>query len=244
MENKNEIKNKYTTILTNLANGRQNYLNAITSHVNRLQQYSYEELIIPYINGQKDNCDVIVIDHGYNDMNYMAMEAFYGNTGLEWLESVSNLSSPSRFQIPSSYRTWCSENNYGSGDKISYIAAMNYIISKCKSANSNVKIIIGNYFATRTPFYRDNNIDGNNLAYIGDCLVKTNEAVADLNGIDIVNVYKYTDLDADNVNHKYYNQVFYGLCPDGVHPGSDPTSTLNKIIANIYIEEFKKIFGK
>ena len=65
-----------------------------------------------------------------------------------------------------------------------------------------------------------------------------------MNDLEIVNVYKFTGLDADNVNHRFYNQVFYGLCPDGVHPGSDPTSSLNRIIANIYIEEFKKIFNK
>lgn len=275
---KDEIANKYRTILTNLAwqkfpediqnvqtgtnnwgwpiytemdvneADRNQYLSAISAHTTRLQGFSYEELIIPYINGTKDNCDVVVIDHGYNDMNYIPLEVMQAGTisaeaALEWLESLS-LEKPNDYIINTPYKNWCNTNNHGVGDKISYIAAMNYIIQKCKEANSNVQIIIGNYFATRTPYYRDNNINGEDYAYIIDCYIKTNETVAAMNGLPIVNVYQHTGLDASNVGNPYYNQVFLGLCPDGIHPGSDPTGTLNKIIADIYIEAFKEIFGK
>lgn len=255
---KAEIAEKYTRILTNLANQKSRpnrYLNAIPSHIAELQKYSYEELIIPYIDGTKDNCDVVVIDHGYNDMNYIPNEAMWDHNGLAWLHS---LQSPSDYDIneATKYRAWCEEYNYGVGPKISYISAMNHIIAECKEANPNVQIIIGNNYASRTIFYKDNSIyvlvgtqfvaDGNlyNRGYFGDHLVKANEAIARINGLPIVNVYKHTDLDATNANMSTFDNMFFALCPDGVHPGSDPNGTLNKIIADIYIEEFKKIFGK
>lgn len=247
---KAEIANKYRTILTNLANQkpenvRNSYTNAINNHIARLQQYSYEELIIPYITGNNP-CDVVVIDHGYNDMEMIPMDIMFGqgkdfDGALNFLETIAT--TPSSYTITDTYKNYFGPT-HGVSDRMTYIAAMNYVIKKCKEANPNVQIIIGNYFATRTPFYRDNNINGDNFAYVCDCFVKTNEAIARMNDLEIVNVYKFTGLDADNVNHRFYNQVFYGLCPDGVHPGSDPTSSLNRIIANIYIEEFKKIFNK
>ena len=233
---------------------RNQYLNAIPGLIEGLNLGigSYEEVIIPYINGERDRCDVIVIDHGYNEMNEMAVEAFDANAandGLGWLETIGKLGDPNRFSIKDSYKNWCAQYNYGVGEKISYIAAMNYVIKECKRINPNIQIIIGNYFATRTPYYREPNPENDFIAdfrYIGDCIVKTNEAVAALNGLPIVNVYQYTSLD-ENFRATYplaYNGVFLGYCPDGVHPGSDPYGRLNRMIADIYIEEFRKIFNK
>lgn len=259
---KNEIYTRVTNKLTQLANEkdwreRQEYIDAIPGYANMFQEYSYESLIIPYINGVKDDCDVIVIDHGYNDAGYISFEAFNFdaddeasiNAGLSWLQNIIDNKTHS---IPSSYRNWCIANGYGNGDEISYIGAMSRIIQECKRVKPNVQIIIGNYFAARTPTYNetytypstDGTFSGYGFGYLADCITKGNEAVAALHGLDIVNVYNYTGLDKTLARNIYFNNIFNGLCPDGVHPGSDPTGTLNKRIADIYIEEFKKIFGK
>ena len=259
---KNEIYTRVTNKLTQLANEkdwseRQAYIDAIPGYANMFQEYSYESLIIPYINGVKDDCDVIVIDHGYNDAGYISFEAFNFdaddeasiNAGLSWLQNIIDNKTHS---IPSSYRNWCSTNGYGNGDEISYIGAMSRIIQECKRVKPNVQIIIGNYFAARTPAYNETytypsaygTFAGYGFGYLADCITKGNEAVAALHGLDIVNVYNYTGLDKTLASNIYFNNIFFGLCPDGTHPGSDPTGTLNKRIADIYIEEFKRIFGK
>ncbi|MBO5085602.1 MAG: fimbrillin family protein [Bacteroidaceae bacterium] len=269
---KAEIESKFNTILTNLAwekypenmqgnwwnqydaneETRNQYLAAIPGHIARLQQYSYEELILPHINGTsgKTQCDVIIIDHGYNDAAFMVQEAIGANgtastrEALPWLESLIN---GTEYELFSGYRTFCS--SMGDGDKISYIAAMNYIIEEIKKANENVQIIIGNHYASRSL-----NPEDQDAIY-----TKTNEAVAAINNtkinedkLPIVNVYEHTGLDAETAElytqtyggPEMYNNLFVGYCPDGVHPGSDPHGKLNKMIANIYIEKLKEIFGK
>ena len=67
-----------------------------------------------------------------------------------------------------------------------------------------------------------------------------NEAVAGMWGAEIVNVYKYTwimNIMIDNVNE------YMKFCPGGTHPHSDPTGNANKVIADIYVKELKRIFG-
>lgn len=274
---KAEIESKFNTILTDLAwekypenrvnqgsswrpnwvdtneETRNQYLAAIPEHIKKLQGYSYQELILPHINGTagKTQCDVIIIDHGYNDAAFMKQEAIGANgisstrEALPWLESLIN--GTEKYELFSGYRTFCS--SMGDGDKISYIAAMNYIIEEIKKANENVQIIIGNHYASRSL-----NPEDQDAIY-----TKTNEAVAAINNtkinedkLPIVNVYEHTGLDAETAElytqtyggPDMYNNLFVGYCPDGVHPGSDPHGKLNKMIANIYIEKLKEIFGK
>lgn len=277
---KAEIASKYQTILTDLAwekypenmqgypwnrydaneEIRNQYLNAIPGHIARLQQYSYEELILPHINGTegKEQCDVVVIDQGYNDIEMIPMDimAAQGKTfeqALDFLEDIA--ANPGLYTITQSFKNaW--GPTHGISDRMTYIAAMNYLINIIQTTNPNVQIVIGNWFASRSPLYRDNSVydlagneviyTGNidHFGYVGECFVKTNEAIAAMHKLPIVNVYKHTGLNADNVEHSKYDNVFMGLCPDGIHPASDPTGSLNKIIANIYVEEFRKIFVK
>lgn len=244
---------------------RQPYLDAIEGYQDDLEKYSYEELIIPYINGERAKCDVVVIDHGYNDAGIISFEAFKFdaddeaaiNAGLSFLQSmIDNPAAHQNHTINNVYKNWCKNNGYGEDPRISFFNSMDYIIQKCEAeatkVNNNVQIIIGNYFAARTPAYNETytypsaygTFAGYGLGYLADCITKGNEAVAALHGLDIVNVYNYTGLDKTLASNIYFNNIFFGLCPDGDHPGSDPTGTLNKRIADIYIEEFKRIFGK
>ena len=43
--------------------------------INSFKRYSYESLIIPYIDGTKASCDTVIIDHGYNDRSVIINEA-------------------------------------------------------------------------------------------------------------------------------------------------------------------------
>ena len=72
----------------------------------------------------------------------------------------------------------------------------------------------------------------------GDLICLANEAIAAQWGLESVNVYKYTGLD----NPTDFTQ-YYKFCPDGTHPGSDPSGQLNQMIAYIYIKELRRIFG-
>lgn len=284
---KTEIESKYTTILTKLAwdkypediqgywwneydaneEIRNQYLAAIPGLIADFQAYSYESLILPFIDPKQTNdpCNVIVIDHGFNDRNYIALEALYkahdGLAGKDWLNSLKTRND---YKLADWYKQYAKAtstevveyaydeqgkrvNFYGWGlgdkDKASYITAMNFLIDECKRVNPSIQIIIGNYFATGHPYLGDPLVKDEigQFHYIGDCLVQTNEAIARMNGLEIVNVYEDTGL---NKEHDANGELFELLCPDHVHPGSDPVGRLNRIIANIYLEKFREIFGK
>ena len=285
---KTEIESKYTTILENLAwkkypekmagpwgnrydaneEIRNQYLDAIPGLIADFQAYSYESLILPFIDPKQTNdpCNVIVIDHGFNDRNYIALEALYkahdgGLAGADWLNT---LDARAKYKLADWYKQYAKAtsnevveyaydgagnrvNFYGWGlgdnDKASYITAMNFLIDECIRVNPGIQIIIGNYFATGHPYLADPNVkdEAGQFHYIGDCLVQTNEAIARMNGLEIVNVYKDTGL---NKEYDANGELFELLCPDHTHPGSDPIGRLNRIIANIYLEKFREIFGK
>jgi hypothetical protein len=127
----------------------------------------------------------------------------------------------------------------------SYLYAMTYIINECLKINPDLRIIIGNYFAWKTPVFEaefkalanDLGEDSNDFCSL---LCGANEAVAGMFGFDIVNVYKYTwimNIAINDVND------FMKFCPDGTHPFSDPTGESNRIIADIYVKELSRIFG-
>jgi hypothetical protein len=227
-------------VLNRLANQKgQDYKDAIDSLIRKFQGYSYESLIIPYITGSNP-CNVVIIDHGYNDREYIGMEAFYGRDGNLWLQNL--IEGNVQYSISSQYRQVLGAN--GVGEKFAYISAMNYIIQDCEqranAVGNDVQFIIGNYFSQDTPQYSGNP----DLTHIIPSLLKSNEAVAAINDIDIVNVYQHIGLYATNDKKDYYDQLFNDYCTDGTHPASDPHLRLSKIIAQTYIEELRKILNK
>lgn len=66
----------------------------------------------------------------------------------------------------------------------------------------------------------------------------SNEAIASIHGLDIVNVYQYTGLDEDPSTGF---PKFINFCEDSVHPSTEEAHT---IIANAYLNEFRRIFGE
>ena len=213
-------------------NGKQSE-ETLNEWMNYIYSQSYVYRIIPYINGEISKCNVVIIDHGFNDAGVLIAEGLgykYEKAppyGLQWLESLKN---------GTKY-----VDNYNFG-LLSYFVCMDRIINACKEAckdvNPDLKIIIGNYFAQSVPVF-DEYYPDHGGAECAKLITKANEAVAAIYGLDIVNVYEYTGLD-DRSSHDLFNK----FCPDKVHPSSDSHGRLNKIIAQTYIQELKKILGK
>lgn len=191
---------------------------------------SYERVLLPYIDGTLNSCEIVIIDHGYNDHYSIIDEGKkYPNvdgslpSGLDWLDSIIS-----------------GETNYvydmDEIDKYSYIEAMSFIIEKCREINPEIKIIIGNYFATRSPtIHYHHQEEGAEKST--DLILAANEAVAAMWDLDIVNVYKYTGLD----NEWYVG--FEDFCKDNIHPSAKGNVESNKVIADAYVKELKRIFG-
>ena len=221
----NDIDNCYRPILSKFLSP-----GTLEEKLNDCKDNSYERVLIPYIDGTLNSCEIVIIDHGYNDHYSIIDEGKkYPNmdgslpSGLDWLNSIIS-----------------GETNYvydmDEIDKYSYIEALSFIIEKCRKINPAIKIIIGNYFATRSPtihyYHKEEGAEKST-----DLILAANEAVAAMWDLDIVNVYKYTGLD----NEWYVG--FEDFCKDNIHPSAKGNEESNKIIADAYVKELKRIFG-
>lgn len=249
-----EVDKKYRTALTNICEQEKLDMALVDQWITDFQGYSYENLIIPYINGEKDDCQVVVIDHGYNDASAIVHECWcnafrldyetYGNpptqtpnmderpTGYSWIKSIANGS-----------QTYFDMGDGAFFEKRSYINAMRFIFDECYKINPNIKIIIGNYFAETTPLFethfKNNQVDRGG-AKCCKLMNLANEAIAKMNNLEVVNVYKYTNINEETDPNW---SKFHAYCPDDVHPGMDPKGELNSIISKAYIQELATIFN-
>ena len=208
--------------------------------INSFKRYSYESLIIPYIDGTIASCDTVVIDHGYNDRSVIINEAswhpgdgetqFAAGSGRQWLEDLcdpldSKMVSETYFQ-----GKWCNDESVSS--KKHYIAAMIFLVKKIWAVNPRIKIIIGNYFATKSNVFSAE--FGSDR--LGEFVCLANTAIASWLRVNCVEVWKHTGIYNRNLPAGNDYQLF---CPDGVHPHSDSTGHSNKIIAGVYINAIR-----
>lgn len=219
------------------------------SQINKIKQYSYESLIIPYIDGTKDNCTTVIIDHGYNDRAVMIYEAL-GLAGIQpypteyvsgynYLMKLKNqeiqYSTPAEGDWEVDYLDLLAElpNLTLVGN---YIVEMTKVINAIKATNPNIRIIIGNYFTLNNPVVTAENAIWESTypdyMYFANLISYYNEAVAGIWDLDIVNVQNYIWLD---------DQSFYEFCPDGVHPWANPESV--QAIADVYIKALDGVIG-
>ena len=237
-----EIEAKYLPYLQ--ANNNLS-ANKINEWINTFKSCSYQSIILPYINGQLDNCTVIVLDHGFNDFNNILHECLLNNdfdgnfenfhkivaestsAGYNWIKSLAEDKNPV-------YKDH--EGMYEMG-KRSYFQAMEFVINECRKVNPDIKFIIGNYFARKTP-HLINNYGPIYGSLCTDLLLYANEAIANIHNFNIVNVYEYTGLD----NYDEYNFTLFAN--DYVHPSANGNTMSNKIIANAYAEELGRILSK
>ena len=80
---------------------------------------SYEDIVLPYINGTKANCKMIVLDHGYNDGRYITKQVQAGYASIDW-EST---------------------------DRSTYTGAFRYLLEKIYAVNPEIIVVIAGYFS-------------------------------------------------------------------------------------------------
>ena len=213
-----------------------NGLNIPTWLLNNFKSYSYESLIIPYIDGTIASCDTVILDHGYNDRHQILSETSWHisegeemviGSGRDWLLKLQDpldktLTAETFFQ-----GCWWSEENAEDTKKY-YWKAMVFLCKKIWAVNPRIKIIIGNYFAYKSNIFAGEY--GNDRLCEFICLA--NSGLANWLRCQCVDVHKYTGIYNRNLAAGNDYQLF---CPDGVHPHSDSTGHSNKIIAGVYI---------
>ena len=229
-----EIKTKYKPLLEKIKYKDGTPINSkqVNYFLDLLYTSSFERVLLPYINGTEAACDIVIIDHGFNDSENIILEGVEHSgvnepqpLGLSWYQSIA-----------SGKEVYSDVNGLG---KESYFEAMSFIINKCRSINPNIKIIIGNYFSSR-PLSFTWDFEEYGSALCGDLILKANQAVAAMWDLDIVDVYKYTGLDNAEGNFT----KFQAFCPvDYVHPHNDTSGKSIRTIADIYINELQRIFG-
>lgn len=210
--------------------------------LNNFKSYSYESLIIPYIDGTLASCDTVIIDHGYNDRQQILSETSWHvsegeemviGSGRDWLLTLQEplektLTTESFFQ-----GCWWSDENAEDTKKY-YWKAMIFLCKKIWAVNPRIKIIIGNYFAIKSNIFGGEY--GNDR--LGEFICLANSALANWLHCQCVDVYKYTGIYNRNLAAGNDYQIF---CPDNVHPHSDSTGRSNRIIAGVYINALQGI---
>ena len=219
-----------------------NGLNCPQWLINNFKSYSYESLIIPYIDGTLASCDTVVIDHGYNDRQVIINEAswhpgdgetqFAVGAGRNWLLKLQDpfettLETEGYFQ-----GKWWNDESVSS--KKHYMSAMIFLAKKIWAINPRIKIIIGNYFASKSNVFGAE--FGNDR--LGEFVHLANSAIASWLRCECVEVWHHTGIYNRNLAAGNDYQIF---CPDNVHPHSDSTGRSNRIIAGIYINALRGI---
>ena len=206
--------------------------------LNNFKSYSYESLIIPYIDGTLASCDTVILDHGYNDRNQILSETSWHvgegeemviGSGRDWLLKLQDpfektLETEAFFQ-----GKWLNDEN-AVDTKRYYWGAMIFLCKKIWNVNPRIQIIIGNYFAKKSNIFGGEY--GNDK--LGEFICLANSSIANWLQVKCVNVANYTGIYNRNVAAGNDYQIF---CPDNVHPHSDSSGTSNKIIADIYCRE-------
>lgn len=234
----------------------------VTEQLAIVKSLSYESLIIPYIDGTLDNCTTVIIDHGFNDIPRLVLEAHpfgsypgYENSNSETEWGYNFLTALKEGNVTvDQYLTylepfWNNAENVLT-EEYSYILAMQKIINAIYAVDENIRIIIGNYFATDSPwvnwFHFGNEFDAYQLTKV---LLYYNEAVAGIWDLDVVNVYEHLHIDESSfwaggyVDANGNKQVYPDeskFCPDGVHP-YNPEAV--KAIADVWISALNGVVG-
>lgn len=256
------LQSAYTKVNPEPSRGKQSWRekrNAwVKIHLDKLKELSYESLIMDYIDGTKDNCTTVIIDHGYNDLGNMIFLGGAFPTTEGQVRGYDHLMDLKNQKITlSDYQKVVDGNVNTNGQGRNYIQSMAKIIDAIQTKYPNVRIIIGNYFAFNSPyvtnmFKAQHETPGTNAyqqfpdyAKFTNLICHSNEAIAGYYDLGIVNVYKYLSIDDSmfyNPDHcTAPNDLDYSkFCPDGVHP-SNPSAV--RAIADVYISELDGVVG-
>lgn len=262
---KNEVQNKYYNVLNTIRRNEGLGTAWRDNLLNEFKATSYEELVIPYIDGTIDTCDVVIIDHGFNDrsnifnvcgqhadstkdnISYWPADQVGGatveypvtggNGGWHWLTHLAD----SRYYDGFVYMNTLNElGRMGDGGmRGEYFGAMCYLINKIWAVNPRIRIIIGNYFSQDYGAALGDNMN----TFMTKFILEANSQIALYYGIESVDVWKYTGLRNRNITTNDGSTIsdMIRFCPDGVHPSSDLTGESNKKIANVYVNALRDL---
>ena len=229
------------------------------SDIARLRAASFEDRLLPYLDGTYNMPDLFVIDHGHNDFKYklsdnssdIGLEPTTSNIGNELAEDTfmtanNNAKLESFFgslaDIPSARKA----EFIASVNRNCYIGAVNFIVTLILKYNPHARILfISNYEYE----------DGASIAYAP--LIPAQESLAASWAFPLCKVYEYLGYSNHIIpgskawfNATYPAQtpvttditVYKSYLPDGVHPHSDITGIANNNYAGIISEFIRKIY--
>lgn len=204
--------------------------------------FGYDNLIIPYLNGTKGNCDIVIFDHGWNDIN-RSLRAMYekindGTINDEYMQSR---------------------------DRNTFIGAFNFLYDKMLEANPKVRIIIAGYHENESNNYVGPENNKKAIGCYGKEVCAVQEYIANYYGLPLIRMWEKTNFTFKQIvpNTSNYLQdmgytreafvkdsngnisLFDYYHPDGIHPYSSEKvrgAMGETYLTNIYIQELQGFF--
>jgi len=209
--------------------------------------YSYENLLIPYIDGTIDACDTVVIDHGYNDRRFVdGNNQVYGGIVTE-IDGLAN----------ADFSTDKDDDDF---DRSTYVGAFCYLVKKIWEVNPNIRIVVyGHYEKITTSSWLWSNKCGQEIFtmhkaladHFGfpllDCaslsgfnferIPNSDNYISDFNDTYGTSwtVRKYNGYTGDNITKFQY------YCPDGLHPHTDLTLRARQRLTDVAVKLLRDI---
>lgn len=246
----------YDSIKDNLTGGAPESLSE--TYLDRIRSASFEDRLLPYLNGTYTMPNLFILDHGHNDFKYTLSNG-KSDIGLEpttenissgelaedtYMTASDNAKLESFFgslaNIPSDQK----ESFIASLNRNCYIGAMNFIITLILRYNPHARIVlISNY-------EYENGVG----AYYAP-LIPAQEMLSKSWAFPLCKVWKYLGYSNHIIpsSKDWFNRTFSDLSPvtkditvykaylpDDVHPHSDITGQANNIYAGIISEFIKR----
>ena len=255
---KAEIENfisNYSTIKDVLTGSVPDTLSA--DNISRLRAASFEDRLLPYLNGTYPMPDLFVFDHGHNDFKYklsnnesdITLQPTLANIGNELTEDTymtanNNEKLESFFGSLTNIPIARKNEFIASLNRNCYIGAVNFLVTLILKYNPHARIIfISNYQYE----------NGVNATFAP--LIQAQEDIAKSWALPLCRMYEYlgysNHIIPDSMawfNEQYPNvtptttdiTVYRAYLPDNVHPHSETTGDSIRIYAGILTEFIKK----
>lgn len=162
------------------------------------KELSYENRVLPYVDGTKAKVDAVVFDHGYNDQhsmylwfknkciekNLITTEADFKNEDGSYKENLVDMIDSSWFDWQDTKTSWTYQEKAGD-----FVSSFNFIRHKILSANPYVKIIICSHLENKSC-----KLDGTSSwsGMLGKLVCKIQEIIARHYGYAFIDMYNMT----------------------------------------------------
>lgn len=208
---------------------------------NEMLSFGFDKRVIPYIDKTLDSCDIVVIDHGYNDRN--------GSNTPTGAKTVKDLYDTFNAQNLSLERA---DKDF---DRSNFVEAFCFLVKKIKEANPKIKVVVCSHIENSSESPQFDDLCDRHGYYI--CLLQ--QKLAGHFGFPFLNICDYNGFTMDtmpnsehyldSINKEYktdYSRIVFntqqekqgkGLitkfqyyCPDGVHPHTDQSKRSEQIL--------------